>query len=234
MTFYQRHIPQWLAISISIISLMAPPSIEKALSAAPQQTAKLQLPHNRIINSVKRAGMRPAIVEYVLDYYQRNFDRIENRRYITIIDYSKHSSEQRMLIIDTQTGQVGSYLTAHGKNSDPDNDGRATIFSNEPGSKTTSLGFYLASETYVGRHGLSLRLDGLETSNDNARKRAIVIHGAAYVSNKANRAGRSWGCPAIPAELAQTVINKLKGGSLLFAYHPSFYAKLTRSPDSDS
>jgi hypothetical protein len=101
----------------------------------------------------------------------------------------------------------------------------AENFSNAPGSNASSPGFYTTGETYVGKHGLSLALDGLETGiNDKARARAIVIHGADYVSadfiRNHGRLGRSLGCPAVPVELSKEIIQTIKGGSCLFIYVP--------------
>ena len=101
----------------------------------------------------------------------------------------------------------------------------ATQFSNQDESHQTSLGLFVTGDTYVGKNGYSLRLDGLDKGvNDRARDRAIVMHGAPYVSEefvKANgRLGRSWGCPAISAAVAKPMIDRVKGGGLVFAYYP--------------
>jgi hypothetical protein len=113
-------------------------------------------------------------------------------------------------------------LVAHGQGSGAN---MATQFSNTDESHQTSLGLFVARETYIGKHGYSLRLDGLDRGvNDRARERAIVMHGAPYVSEqfvKANgRLGRSWGCPAISAAVAKPMIDRVKGGGLVFAYYP--------------
>jgi hypothetical protein len=101
----------------------------------------------------------------------------------------------------------------------------AENFSNIPGSFASSPGFYSTGQTYVGKHGLSLILDGLEKGiNDKARDRAIVMHGADYVSSdfirKYGRLGRSFGCPAVPTELSKDIIQKIKGGSCLYIHAP--------------
>ena len=133
-----------------------------------------------------------------------------------IIDFKQHNSKERFYIIDMESGRVESYLTAHGKNSDPDYDGYATKFSNTPDSLMSSLGFYLTAETYYGQNGYSLRLDGLSSTNSNARARAIVIHGADYVK-PGKKIGRSYGCPALEMRYHQDLIDRLKGGALLYA-----------------
>src|SRR5262249_31752492 len=98
----------------------------------------------------------------------------------------------------------------------------ASMFSNENGSKKSSLGIYLTAETYIGKHGLSLRLDGMEPTNSNARKRDIVLHGAEYVSDetikKQGRLGKSWGCPACPQPTPARPVEQLKNKSVLLLY----------------
>ncbi len=140
---------------------------------------------------------------------------------LTIIDYSRPSTEERLFVFDPVQGTVlHTSLVAHGKNSGAN---LATQFSNEVGSLRTSPGFYTTGETYQGKHGYSLKLRGLEGGiNDNAMRRHIVIHGADYVSEKFaarhGRLGRSWGCPALPRETAGQVIDLIKDGSCLFIF----------------
>ena len=142
---------------------------------------------------------------------------------LTVIDYSKPSTERRLWVFDLKAKElVFEELVAHGQGSGAN---MATQFSNTDESHQTSLGLFVARETYIGKHGYSLRLDGLDRGvNDRARERAIVMHGAPYVSAqfvKANgRLGRSWGCPAISAAVAKPMIDRVKGGGLVFAYYP--------------
>jgi hypothetical protein len=141
---------------------------------------------------------------------------------LTVIDYSLPSTEKRMWIIDMQNDKTLFHtLVSHGKNS---GENYTTKFSNTPNSKATSLGLFRTENPYYGSNGYSLRLTGLDIGyNDNAMSRAIVIHGAPYVSEKAakgNRIGRSWGCPAVAKELAKPIINTIKEGDLVFAYYP--------------
>ena len=142
---------------------------------------------------------------------------------LTIIDYSKPSTEKRMWVFDLHThARLFDELVSHGRGSGKTN---ATSFSNDPSSNKTSLGLFRTAETYVGHNGYSLRLDGLERGiNDHARERAIVVHGALYVNAGTAKAngylGRSPGCPAVRPEIAHSLIDTIKGGGLLFAYYP--------------
>ncbi len=156
------------------------------------------------------------LLQEAVTFYDANLDKIENQRVMGVIDYKQHNSKERFYIIDMESGRVETYLTAHGKNSDPDFDGYATKFSNVPDSNTTSLGFFLTAETYYGKNGYSLRLDGLSSTNSKARERAIVIHGADYVT-PGSKIGRSYGCPAVEMRYHKDLIDQIKDGSLLYA-----------------
>lgn len=142
---------------------------------------------------------------------------------LTVIDYSLPSSQPRLWVLDAQTREIlFEERVAHGRNTGLD---RAVAFSNVVGSKQSSLGLFRTDETYVGRHGYSLRLSGLEPGwNDHARERAIVIHGAKYVSEQFleahDRLGRSWGCPAVRPSVSRPLIDRIKDGSALFVYYP--------------
>lgn len=152
-------------------------------------------------------------------YHAANAEKIGNPRYVTIIDFSQPMSHHRLYLFDLKHGTVERHATSHGKNSDRDNDGFATEFSNTPDSLQSSLGFYLTLATYNGSHGYSLRLRGLEKTNDKAEERAIVMHPADYVSDAKNYAGRSWGCPAVDPKISKKLIDRVKNGSLiLIAY----------------
>lgn len=147
--------------------------------------------------------------------------RLEKSNLITIIDFTKPSTQKRMFVLDVENAKI-LYKTyvAHGQRS-----GRefATQFSNIPESFQSSLGFYETSTTYNGKNGYSLKLKGLENGiNNKAEERAVVIHGAPYVSesfiNSHGYLGRSWGCPALPEHLNRPIIDKIKNGSCLFIY----------------
>jgi hypothetical protein len=157
-----------------------------------------------------------SLAEAVL-YFDKNKTKIANKNYLAVIDFNKNSRDKRFYIINMTTGAVWNIHVAHGKGSDPDFDGYARSFSNVSGSNATSLGYYVTAETYSGDHGLSLRLDGLSTTNSNARDRAIVIHGASYVQEADRVQGRSWGCPAVAMENRDRVVSLLKNGALIYA-----------------
>jgi len=147
---------------------------------------------------------------------------------MTLIDMSRPSNEPRMWVIDMDSKQLlAQHLVTHGSGSDTSRDGRsATRFSDRSQSHQTSLGTYITAETYTGRHGRSLKLDGKEGGfNRNARSRAIVMHEADYASAAFLRQngylGRSWGCPAMDPAIAQDVISMVKGGSAMLIYSNS-------------
>ena len=150
-------------------------------------------------------------------YYEGNRTKLGNVAYLSVIDFARNSSEARFFIVNVADGSVWAIHTAHGKASDSDNDGFATAFSNLSGSNKSSLGYYLTAETYIGGHGYSMRLDGLSSTNSNVRSRVIVIHPADYVKEKSVKMGRSLGCPAISPEISRDVIDRIKGGSIIYA-----------------
>ncbi|HEV8436410.1 MAG TPA: murein L,D-transpeptidase catalytic domain family protein [Thermoanaerobaculia bacterium] len=148
---------------------------------------------------------------------------VQRRDLLTVIDYSIPSSQPRLFVFDLASKKLlFRELVAHGKNSGGD---VTTAFSNSPGSLETSLGLFVTADTYTGHNGYSLRLKGLEEGfNDMALDRAIVLHGAAYVSYEAvkvlGRLGRSWGCPAVSSLVSKKIIDTIRGGSAVFAYYP--------------
>jgi hypothetical protein len=168
--------------------------------------------------------------EEAFDYAIKGFDYLNNanllakKTIISIVDFSKSSTQKRLFVLDISTGQIlFNSLVAHGRNSGNE---YATRFSNSPESHQSSLGFYITMDTYNGGNGYSLRLKGCEKGiNDRAYERAIVIHGADYVSNEfinnRGEAGRSYGCPAVPTDVSKKIINVIKEGSCLFIYHPT-------------
>lgn len=144
---------------------------------------------------------------------------------LTVVDFSKPSTVNRLFIINTNRWEiVFQTLVAHGRNS---GDLYAQKFSNVISSYQSSLGVYITGSTYQGKHGYSLTLNGVEKGiNDKAYERAIVVHGADYVSDKYisqyGRIGRSFGCPAVSYNVSKTIIDLIKNGSCMFLYHPEY------------
>jgi hypothetical protein len=174
---------------------------------------------------LKKLGLTKEAMLYGFKGHQKMVEKglVENADILTIIDFSQTSHKKRMYIIDVKNIKVlmNTYV-AHGKNSGLQS---ANSFSNVHESLQSSLGFYVTKQTYTGKHGLSLRLDGKDRGfNDNAESRAVVVHGATYIGEHrlgSAYMGRSFGCPAVPQEQADKVINTIKNGTTLFIYHPS-------------
>lgn len=152
-----------------------------------------------------------------LAFFEANKSKIDNKDWLVVVDFKKPSSQRRFHLVDMKSGAVKSYVVAHGSGSDRNNDGIADAFSNKKNSNASSLGYYLTAEIYNGKHGRSLRLDGLSDTNSNARARDVVIHGAAYVRDGRAKQGHSWGCLALANDVKDGVISKLAGGALIYA-----------------
>jgi hypothetical protein len=172
------------------------------------------------------SGLSLKAFEYAwIGYYKlKKKGLLRRSNILSICDFSQSSSNQRLYVIDTRNHRI-LYRTyvAHGINSGEE---YASSFSNKMESCKSSLGFYITTGTYTGVNGLSLRIDGVDHGfNDNALKRAIVIHGAGYVSerilNKYGVMGTTFGCPAIPTEMTNQIIPVVKNGSCFFIYYPS-------------
>jgi hypothetical protein len=174
-------------------------------------------------------NLRSEVLEIALEAYERADALGEiTRPRLVIVDYELPSYEKRLWVIDVHTDRVlYEEWVAHGMGKPRGSGGdleRALSFSNTFGTRKSSLGLFVTAETYHGKHGYSLKLDGLEPGiNDAARKRAIVMHPAHYVtSDRAARhmVGRSWGCPAVRPRVSRELIDAVKGGSLLWIYYP--------------
>ena len=169
-----------------------------------------------------------SFTEALNGYYSLKERGLIKKDILTIVDFSLSSNTNRLWVIDLATGDILFHsLVAHGRNT---GDEFASNFSNAAESYKSSLGFYATGEIYNGKHGMSLKLDGLEKGvNDNARARGVVMHAADYVSksfiNNNNRLGRSQGCPAVPVELSKEIISVIKDKSCFFIYHPSRVSK---------
>jgi len=154
----------------------------------------------------------------------KTYGELSEKEIISIADFNLPSSKKRLWIVDLAKKELlfNTYV-AHGQGS---GDNMASKFSNKANSHQSSLGFYVTGEIYHGKHGLSLKLDGMDQNiNNNARNRAIVVHGADYVSedfiNRHGRLGRSHGCPAVPQSLTPAIIDTIKGNTCLFINAPS-------------
>ena len=176
--------------------------------------------------NLQQKGLSMQAFDYAYKGYLRLLQKriISKEVYLTICDFSQSSNNKRLYLVDMVNNKVilNTYV-AHGRNSGGE---YATRFSNRSKSLQSSLGFYITRDSYYGEHGLSLRLTGLEKGyNDKALRRNIVIHGADYIGDQRlqgnNYMGRSYGCPAIPRNECNEVINKIKNGSCIFIYHPS-------------
>lgn len=196
-----------VAPSVSVPTVQVPPPESDARAAV----LKLYdyVDPDRVVPDAK--------LEEALLYYHKSKASLKNASVLTVLDFSQSSTKKRLHIINMNTGKVWSLHVSHGKGSDANHDGFAEKFSNVSGSNASSLGFYKTAETYQGSNGYSLRLDGLSSTNSNARARAVVMHGASYVQDSNVIQGRSWGCPAISTANHKKVIDLLKGGSLIYA-----------------
>jgi hypothetical protein len=163
----------------------------------------------------------PTLIEAALQALERQRDSIPHRDFIGIADFSLHSRVPRFHLVNLTDGSVRSHLVAHGRGSDPAHTGWLERFSNEYGSYATSSGAYRTGTTYVGAHGHSMRLDGLDPTNSNAAARAIVVHGAWYVSEAmighSGVVGRSEGCLAVANSSVGEIMATLGPGRLIYA-----------------
>lgn len=170
------------------------------------------------------ANLDTKVLKLSLVAYQKAREQgIDMKELLTIIDYSKPSAERRLWVVDLKKNKVlfNTYV-AHGKNSGAAN---STSFSNQPNSLKSSFGVFVTADAYTGHNGYSMRIQGLEHGiNDNAYRRNVVFHGAAYVSEQSAHArgmmGRSWGCMAVKQDVIKPLINTIKDHTLVFAYYP--------------
>lgn len=221
----------WVSVRKSQLQFFDAPADSTSIQVADHLSAA-QLFDQYVSLSYEKAdlaasGLDSAVFKKALVGYY-NFRKTNlispERQIITIIDFARKSSQKRLWIVDlAQNKLLFNTLVAHGQGSGLD---MATSFSNIENSHQSSLGFYITSETYYGKHGFSMKLEGMDRGfNTNARDRAVVVHGANYVSeafvNKHGRLGRSHGCPALPVEITNTIINTIKGQTCLFINGPA-------------
>ena len=171
--------------------------------------------------STPPTGLSPLLLNRAKAALDLHKGRVRNRELLAIADFSKASRDPRFHLVNLQNGQVSTFLVAHGKGSDPGHSGWVQSFSNTPGSEATSSGSYLVGQAYIGEHGTSRRLAGLDAQNDQAEARAIVIHPAWYVSQnmiaEQGKIGRSQGCFAFSENDIGQILERLAPGTLLYA-----------------
>ena len=170
-------------------------------------------------------GLNKLIIDKVVTTIQcANQYEVDRNNILTVIDYSAPSNKKRLWVFDLNKKKLlfNTYVS-HGITS-------GTLltekFSNKKDTKASSIGVYKTMESYNGREGVSLRLEGLDANfNDNALKRYIVMHGGWYMDEgfikRYGRPGRSWGCPSLPLPIKKKLINTIKDNSLLVIYYPS-------------
>ncbi|TDE01883.1 murein L,D-transpeptidase catalytic domain family protein [Flavobacterium sandaracinum] len=194
----------------------------------PTVDAKIEMAYHNLHSAKFALPKLESFAEALKGYYSLKQKGLVKKEILTLIDFSLSANTKRLWVIDLTTGDILFHsLVAHGRNTGEE---FASNFSNASESFKSSLGFYSTGEIYSGKHGMSLRLDGLEKGvNDNARARGVVMHAADYVSNSFiknnHRLGRSQGCPAVPAELSKEIISTIKDKSCFFIYHPSRVSK---------
>ena len=166
------------------------------------------------------AKIDPRLLRRALDALDRHRDGISHRDYIGVADFSLPSRAPRFHLVNVADGSVRSHWVAHGRGSDPSHTGWLERFSNEPRSNATSAGAYRTGSLYVGAHGRSMRLEGLDPTNSNALSRAIVVHGAWYVNEAlighSGMLGRSEGCFAVADSSLPEIMARLGPGSLIY------------------
>jgi len=171
--------------------------------------------------AVTAPGPSRELLRRALAALDRHGAKIPQRDLMAVVDFSQPSRLQRFHLVETATGRVSSHLVAHGRGSDPGHTGWLERFSNENGSNASCAGAFRTDDYYVGAHGRSLRLTGLDTSNSNAQARGIVVHGAWYVSPEMARThgvlGRSEGCFAFSTDSLKEVMERLGPGHMIYA-----------------
>ncbi|WP_082820031.1 murein L,D-transpeptidase catalytic domain family protein [Sphingopyxis terrae] len=171
--------------------------------------------------TIRDAALDPQLLRKALAAIDRHAKSIRHRDRIAIVDFSAPSSEPRLHFLDVESGRASRLLVAHGSGSDPHHTGYAERFSNAPGSNASSEGAFVTGDYYVGKHGRSQRLAGLDPTNDHAMERAIVIHGAWYANEDMiavhGKLGRSQGCFAVGETCLKATFDHLGTGRLLYA-----------------
>ena len=219
----------WVAIVLPVNVLRAGGNPVKSHSSA--NAAKAAAFAEEVSNlyeqfDLKEMGLTKKAFQYALKGYNYLLEHhwLNNPTILSICDMSQSSRNKRLYVLDLdQKKVVVNTYVAHGRNSGGE---FAHSFSNNPSSHKSSLGFYVTQDTYYGSNGFSLKIRGLERGfNDRANSRAIVVHGSEYVGpdflQMNTFCGRSYGCPAVPADESETIIDLIKEGSCLFIYYPT-------------
>ncbi len=178
-------------------------------------------PRRAVAQTNRPDEIAPGLLRCALEALERHRDSISNRDFIAVADFSLPSSAPRFHVVNLAEGSVRSHLVAHGRGSDPSHTGWLERFSNEPRSNATSAGAYRTDSLYVGAHGRSMRLDGLDATNSNALSRALVVHSAWYVNQemigRSGMLGRSQGCFAVADASLPEIMARLGPGRLIYA-----------------
>lgn len=214
----------WVPAAKSKSPVLTSINISSTNHSATNITTEASALYNMI--GLEEKGLSEKAFQYAYKGYTQLLKKniIKEAGYLTICDFSQSSNNKRLYVVDMVNNElVMNTWVAHGCNSGAE---FATRFSNKPSSRQSSLGFYVTQNTYTGEHGLSLRIVGLETGfNDKALRRNIVVHGADYIEGSwlknNNYMGRSYGCPAVPDNERDELINTIKNGTCLFIYYPS-------------
>ena len=214
-----------LTVLICLACLVAPSAVSPAATKTAKTRPATASARLMSVDAGNSAGVSTDVLELAIGAVSCavSSGAIETPPTLTVIDYSLPSTTPRLWVFDVPSGRLlFKELVAHGKNT---GENLATRFSDTLNSRQSSLGLFVARDTYVGSNGYSLRLDGLEPGfNGHARERAIVMHGAPYVNaviaKQQGRLGRSWGCPALRDAIARDVINTVRGGGVIFSYYP--------------
>lgn len=207
-----------------------PSPVLQAAAAPPPPSTPVLPPARATLNVVGAAQtnydpkgwIRQPLLKAGLDAYERHGRSLTNRDRIYLVDFSKHSSQQRLFELDMHSGEVRRFRTAHGQGSDPSHSGFARLFSNVENSHASSVGAYVTGGPGMGaKHGPNTILEGLDPTNSAALARAIIVHGADYCEPEYlaahGKLGRSFGCFATAAADLQTLRPRLGEGRLLFA-----------------
>jgi hypothetical protein len=193
--------------------------VNLALASLASGTAGVRLALGR--TEIVDGQIDPSLLRRALDALEQHHDSIIYRDFIGVADFSLPSRAPRFHVVNLAEGRLRSHLVAHGRGSDPAHTGWLERFSNEPRSNATSAGAYRTGSLYVGAHGRSMRLEGLDPTNSNALSRAIVVHAAWYVNeamiDHSGMLGRSQGCFAVADSSLAEIMARLGPGRLIYA-----------------